>query len=138
MIERAAVLYLRAWCDGDIGRAAVKADFEHVMGKDRGRDAVSDFDDLMRLVVGQCRRPLMHHRQGCRCVGADESAFAHMIGAAAAQDRDDALLFASTLLTGHAAWSAICLAESLAQTFLCLSRSGPAPTHRPRPTDYTH
>ena len=76
----------------------------------------------------------MHHGLGCSCFGGDESAFANMIPAAAGQNRDDAMLFASTRMRGDAAWAAAQIVLRLGQVFLRLARvpdRSPAPIHEP-------
>jgi hypothetical protein len=103
-----------------------------VLGADAGAAAAADFDALLRTLLEHGRRPLMRHGLRCKCFGGDESAFANMIAAAAGQDREDALLFASTLMTGHAAWAASRLAEAVGQAPLL-----PAPTH-PSGTIHKH
>ena len=133
-IELAAVVCLRAWCAGGDDRAMVGRDFRLVLGDEAGAEAVADFDALMTVMLEGARRPIMCHALDCGCFGGDESAFANMIAAAAGRDREDALLFAGTLLTGPAAWVAVSLAERLGQAFLRLARrpargtlaSGPA------------
>lgn len=140
-IELAAIVYLRAWCEGGDDREIIAKDFRLVMGHAEGAVAANDFHDLMTTLLGCARRPIMRHGLGCRCFGGDESAFAHMIAAAASKCREDAMLFASILMSGDAAWPATQLADRLGQTFLRLSRMpdrGQALTHANPPTTYTH
>ncbi|MFZ3584577.1 hypothetical protein ACOI1H_20805 [Loktanella sp. DJP18] len=140
-VELAAIVYLRAWCEGGDDRGIIAKDFRLVMGHAEGAVAAADFHDLMTILLGSARRPIMRHGLGCRCFGGDESAFAHMIAAAASGSTEDAMLFASILMSGDAAWAATRLADRLGQTFLRLAR-GPgrrqAPTHATTPTPYTH
>lgn len=121
-IEGAAILYLRAWCKGGPDRELIGQDFAAVLGERDGRKAAEDWDALMNMFLGGARRSIMLHGLGCKCFGGDESAFANMIAAAASQDGEDALLFASTLMSGPAAWSAVQLALQMGQTFLRLGR----------------
>ncbi|MEY8829806.1 hypothetical protein AB9K34_15580 [Sedimentitalea sp. XS_ASV28] len=122
-MERMAILYLRAWCDGGPGKAQMIDDFRRVLGPDEGDLIYEDFNTLLRMMLRCGRCPLMRHGLNCRCFGGHESAFAHMITAAATQDRDDALLFATTLLSGGAAWHAVQLASNLGPVLLQISRS---------------
>lgn len=140
-VELAAIIYLRAWCAGGLDRQMIGQDFGLVMGRGAGEVATRDFDTLMTILLNNARRPVMRHGLGCKCFGGDESAFAHMIAAAAEQDNEDAQLFACTLMTGHAAWSAVQLALGLGQTFLRLSRvpgSIQVATHNSEPTFTKH
>ncbi|MGB3554000.1 MAG: hypothetical protein WBA25_05100 [Jannaschia sp.] len=140
-VELAEIVYLRAWCEGGTDREMIARDFRLVMGSTAGRVAVGAFDALMATLSGCARRPIMHHGLGCRCFGGDESAFANMVAAAAGQDRDDAMLFAGTLMRGDAAWAAVRVALRLEQVFLRLARvpdAPPEPTHGPEQTSHRH
>ena len=140
-IELAAIVYLRAWCDGGANREIIAKDFCLVMGDAAGAQAVGDFDALMTTLLNNARRPVMRHRLNCKCFGGIESAFANMIAAATGQDRDDAMLFANILMTGHAAWAAVQLVGQLGQVFLRLGRvpdRSPTPTHASQPTIHRH
>lgn len=140
-VELAAIVYLRAWCEGGTHRRMIAKDFGLVMGDGDGADAVEDFDALMNVLLKAARRPVMRHGLGCRCFGGDESAFANMMAAAVGRDRDDAMLFAGALMTGHSAWAAVQLAERLGQVFLRLARAPDrmrTPTHGPGRTFQKH
>lgn len=112
-VERGAVLFLRKWCSGEAARTTIALDFARAFGAARGSDLAMAQDDLMHLVLGQARRPLMRHADGCACLGGDESAFAQMVAAAASGDAEDAALFALTLIAGGAVPQTIALAELL-------------------------
>lgn len=138
-VELAAIVYLRAWCEGEEDRQIIGKDFRLVMGNSAGDTATDDFDTLMDMLLNNARRPVMRHGLACRCFGGDESAFAHMVAAAAGQDREDAMLFASTLVTGQAAWAIAELAMGVGQVFLRLaSIPDLEATHNPRHTKYKH
>lgn len=131
-IELTAVLYLRAWSEGGAHRYGILKDFRLLLGDEAGRQSFEDFDALMRLCLSNARCPLVRHGLTCRCFGGHESVFAQMIAAAAGQDREDAMMFAATFLTGQAAWQAVQLAEGLGQVFLRIARRTPQdirPTH---------
>ncbi len=112
-VERGAVLFLRKWCSGEAARTTIALDFARVFGAAHGSDLTMALDDLMHLMLCQARRPLMHHADGCTCLGGDESAFAQMVAAAASGDAEDATLFALTLIAGPAVPRTIVLAEQL-------------------------
>jgi hypothetical protein len=140
-VELAAIIYLRAWCEGGSSRQIIDKDFCLVMGKEAGAKADRSFDALMAMFLNNARRPVMRHGLGCKCFGGDESAFANMIAAAAGQDREDAQLFACTLMTGHAIWSAVQLALGLGQAFLRLATMPDrtlVPTHGSDPNFTKH
>ncbi|MEF3049046.1 hypothetical protein V3C85_17705 [Tabrizicola sp. L79] len=139
--ELAAIVYLRAWCEGGAERQIISEDFRRVMGDAEGVHAVDTFNALMGVLLRNARRPIMRHGLGCRCFGGDESAFAQMLAAAVSQDRDDAMLFAATLVKGDAAWAAVQLAVDLQQVFLRLTRMPSAsqpPKHGPKRSAYHH
>jgi len=140
-VELGAIIYLRAWCQGGATRQMIGRDFSLVMGEEAGATAARNFDALMTVLLNTARRPVMRHGLGCKCFGGDESAFANMIAAAAAQDHEDAHLFACTLMTGHGAWPAVQLALGLGPAFLRLARmpdNTRVPTHGPEPTFTKH
>jgi hypothetical protein len=140
-VELAAVVYLRAWCEGGAHRQIAEKDFSLVMGDEEGTAAIEAFNTLVTVLLSDARRPVMRHSLGCKCFGGDESAFANMIAAAAGRDREDAYLFACILMTGHAAWLAVQLALRLGQTFLRLARTPDGarmPAHSPEPTLTKH
>lgn len=140
-VELAAIVYLRAWCQGGMDCEIVAKDFRLVVGEAAGAATVGDFDTLMTTLLNNARRPIMRHSLACKRFGGDESAFANMIAAAAVQDRDDAMLFASILMTGHAAWAAVQSALGLSQVFFRLARVPERPrpqTHAPEATFYRH
>ncbi len=121
-MERIAILFLRAWCDGGTEKAHLIADFRRVLGPEEGQRRYEDFNTLLRMMLRCGRCPLMRHGLSCGCFGGHESAFAQMLTAAATQDREDALLFATTLLSGGAAWHAVQLASSLGPVLLNVAR----------------
>lgn len=124
-MERIAILFLRAWCDGGVEKTQMIADFRCVLGPEEGDLRYEDFNTLLRMMLRCGRCPLMRHGLTCRCFGGHESAFAQMITAAATQDREDALLFATTLLSGGAAWHAVQLASNLGPVLLQIARNMP-------------
>jgi hypothetical protein len=125
-VERLALLFLRAWCDGGLEKARMIADFLHALGRVEGDLRYEEFNALLRMLLNGGRCPLMRRDLTCRCFGGHECAFVQMIAAAAAQDRDDALLFATMLMSGSVAWQAVNLAISLGPVILGIARAEPA------------
>ena len=141
-VELTAILYLRLWCDGDMGRDQVARDFRLALGMDDAVTALMTFDALVQGILRGARRPLMCHGVECRCFGGDESAFANMLAAAASGDREDAMLFAAHLMAGDAAYTVVFSAMQfglalLRLALLRLARAMPAPTHA-SPSHFTH
>lgn len=97
-IEAASVRYFRLWFDGRRGQKEALEDFHAVFGQDVGNRHARQMRELLLAVVENSRRPLMHHQNCCQCVGADECAFANIMAAAAAGDREDTALFTSLLV----------------------------------------
>ena len=132
-IESSAVLYLRLWSDGREARAQVWNDFAITLGQTQGRVALKSFERLFSLAAQHGRRPLMRHDVTCRCLGADEAAFANFVGAAAAGDREDAMLIATLLVRSDMASTITDLAEqfgfALRRILLRANRQGPTAHH---------
>ena len=110
-LERRVVQLLRQWCDGEAGRIAVAEDFTAILGAEQAVLDVNNFAHLITLMVQMGRRPLMRHQTQCACLGGDESAFAQMVAAATAGDREDAMAFALTMLPPDIAYEAVQIAE---------------------------
>lgn len=132
-VERLAILLLRAWCDGGREKSRMIRDFRRVAGPIEGDLRYEDFNALLRMILRCARCPLMRHGLTCRSFGGHECAFAQMIAAAATQDRDESLLFATTLVSGSAAWQAVQLAQILGPLMLQLARAMPAEHGEPAP-----
>jgi hypothetical protein len=136
-VERGAVLFLRQWCLGDAARATIARDFALAFGAERGAEVAALQCRLMRVMLGQARRPLMRHADGCACLGGDECAFAQMVAAAASGDLEDAAMFAMTLIAAPAVPEAVALAEALGLAYaeiftplaLSFGRRGPDRNH---------
>lgn len=92
-VSACAVMYLRCGArQSRNGRpsASLQGDFS--------ANAQEAFDALHEVCTAYGRRPLARHDVGCRCLGADESCFAHFIGCASEGAMDDALMFAMVLV----------------------------------------
>jgi len=96
--DAAAVLCLRLWTSGRRGREAVRAEFTEMLGEGEGHAATDVIDVLLDLCAAHGRRPLACHGAACACLGADEACFAHLLGAAAEGQREDAMLLATLLV----------------------------------------
>ena len=118
-VEAAAVLYLRMWSEGAEAQAKMSRNLARILGPGAGKYALSAFEDLCNICAHHGRRPLMRHSLKCDCIGADESCFANLIGAASDGDQEDAMLIATMIVRAD---MAPCLA-GLAETFgLALKR----------------
>lgn len=112
-VEAAAVLYLRMWCSGTEAQTRVWREFSETLGPTDGRSALMSLEKICNHLARHGRRPLMCHKVGCRCVGADEACFASFIGAMAEDARDDAWLIATILVRPTSAAVLFGLAETL-------------------------
>lgn len=97
-VEMATVMFLRLWSDGDEGRADAWNAAALTMGAACGRRWLGAFEEMVGLMAGFARRPLVRHSPGCPCLGADESAVATLVAAAAEGAREDALMLAMVLV----------------------------------------
>lgn len=97
-LDACCVIYLRLWCDGPEGRAAVRRDLTNGLGPRRASAAAEAFETLIALLSQHHRRKLMRHAPNCPCLGADEAAFAAFVTAAATGEREDALWAAMTFV----------------------------------------
>ena len=97
-LNACCVIYLRLWCDGPDGRAAVRRDLDNALGPRRASTAIEAFETLIALLSQHQRRKLMRHAVSCPCLGADEAYFAHFVATAATGEREDALWMAMVLV----------------------------------------
>jgi hypothetical protein len=139
-LERLAVLHLRQWCSGPEERETIALNFSRVFSPAAAAQEVNTLAALMDYLIAGQRRPVMRHDLACTCFGGDESAFAHMVAAATAGDREDAMAFALTLMRPDAAWQAVMAAEGVGLALLRLSRVfAAAPFDTPaKPAPRTH
>ncbi len=96
--EAAAVRWLRLWCEGPDGWAAMRAEMDALVGVRRAAALAETFDLTCRLTLEFRRRPLMRHAAACPCLGADEAAFAHFLTLAGIGEREEAMLVAILLV----------------------------------------
>jgi len=84
---------------------------------------------LVRTLTLYGRRPLMRHAPECPCRGADEAALAHLVAAAATQQREDAMLIAISLVRPDLAPILVSQAQALGLTLYSLRAPAPRATH---------
>jgi hypothetical protein len=122
-LSACAVIYLRLWCDGAEGRAALRRDLDNGLGPRRAAATVEAFETLLTLMARHMPRRMLRHRLGCPCLSMDEAFFARFIATAATGEREDALWQAMLLvrpdqalpLTHAAAAFGLRIAQMLAQ-----------------------
>lgn len=110
-VEIAAIYYLRHWHAGPEAQSEVWNDFAMALGRENGRKTLKTFETLCAMCAKHGRRPLLCHNIPCKCVGADESCFAHFVGYAAEGAREDAMLVAVNLIRPDMAFVLVGLAE---------------------------
>ena len=101
--EALAVLCLRLWFDGARGREELAQTFSRGLGQEGAARALYAFADLLEICATYGRRPIMHHKVACRCLGADEACLANFLMSAAEGDREDAMLLATLMVRADAA-----------------------------------
>ncbi|MEO1530838.1 MAG: hypothetical protein AAFU72_01570 [Pseudomonadota bacterium] len=112
-LEAAAVRALRLWFSGHDAQAALWNAYAKSFGAKEGHRHLSAFERFLAAVLEASHRPLMRHALGCRCLGADEHAFAGLLAAAARGKREDALLLALALTPPHRALALVAEAEAI-------------------------
>lgn len=134
-LERLAVLHLRQWFSGSEGREAIALNFSKAFAPAAAVHEVNTLARLMDCLIAGQRRAIMRHDLNCACFGGDESAFANMVAATTAGDREDAMAFALTLMRPDAAWQAVIVAEGFGLALLRLARVfAPSPVGTPAKT----
>ncbi|MEL6766516.1 MAG: hypothetical protein AAFP17_04995 [Pseudomonadota bacterium] len=112
-LEAGAVRALRLWFSGPEAQAALWNAFAKTFGAQEGHRHLGAFERFLAGVLEVSHRPLMRHAMGCRCLGADEHAFAGLLAAAARGRREDALLLALALTPPHRALALVAEAEAV-------------------------
>lgn len=130
--EAFAVRWLRLWCDGTEGWAAMDREMTDLVGPQHARALGESFDLTCRMMLEFRRRPLVRHAAACPCLGADEAAFAHFLTLAALGEREEAMLVSVLLVRAD---RAPLLVDAAARLGLALHRAaliaGGRPTGRP-------
>lgn len=112
-VELAAVLFLRARCDGGVGRAAVRAEAQAILGVAEGRRWCRGLDELLTLVAESGRRPFRRHPAGRSRVGADEALFGLLVSTAAEMEREEAMRLAVLIARADVALPLVELAQAV-------------------------
>lgn len=135
-VEAGAVMYLRMWSDSAHSRADAASDFDLALGRGSGQAATTTLDQICALYASHGRRPLIRHELGCSCLGADESCFAQMIGAAADGQHEDAMMMAALIVRPDFAPSLAALSQQfgLALRRMTLPFQHGRVTHSPTPS----
>ncbi|MEM7496924.1 MAG: hypothetical protein AAF371_02900 [Pseudomonadota bacterium] len=111
-LEAAAVRGLRLWFSGQEAQAAVWNVFARTFGARQGRASLRAFESFVDTLLEASPRPLMRHGLACRCLGADEHAFAALLSAAARGEREEAILLALAFVPAHHALPLVAAAEA--------------------------
>lgn len=127
-LRMVAVLYFRLWCDGAAGQITVNRDLAAYLGED-AQVAVAALQNLLHLCGKQGRRPLVRHKTGCSCLGADEAWLANLIEAAACGAEEDACQIASFLVPPTCARAVTGAAAMFGMALTHIARTGAAPLH---------
>jgi hypothetical protein len=112
-LEATLICCLRLFYEGDGARDALERSVAEHLGPDRGAAFFARFADLCETLRRHARRPLRRRHAGCGAAGADESAFAAMISAAATGEREDAMLIAVCIVRADVAPCVVALAEQV-------------------------
>ncbi|RVV97441.1 hypothetical protein EKE94_12885 [Mesobaculum littorinae] len=127
------VRWLRQWCDGPEGQAAVWDEMSTALSPSAAQGGITALQDLLQLIMQAGRRPLMRHAATCDCVGSDEAVFANFVMTAATGDREEAMLMAALLVRADRMAEAAYLAQTLGlaarRIGLRLRPGIPRPTH---------
>lgn len=105
--EAALIRRLRSWCSSAAGRAQVIEEFAANLPAEAVGDEIGSLGRLISLIHQNAHRPLVHHGMDCKCAGADECVFAHLVKIASAGHLDDAAQVAALMVRP-------CFAEQIA------------------------
>ncbi|MFY0617156.1 hypothetical protein [Shimia sp.] len=130
-VQRLAVRWLRHWERDPKQQAELHSLLASGLGVERARNAVAVFGDLMEIGGQYGRRQLCRHGCSCRCLGADEAVFAHMVSAAANGETEDAALLAALVVRPD---MAMCFAGLAAEFGMALAAASRVFAARPRPS----
>ncbi len=112
-LEATLICCLRLFYDTESSRLTLERSLQASFGASRGADLFARLGELCEMARRFARRPLMRRHAGCAAAGADETAFAAMVSAAAAQEREDAMLIAVCLVRPDVAPPLVALAEQV-------------------------
>lgn len=105
--------WIRAFRQWGAEEGVLSEDMTGRFGPARAERILSRFSDLMELLVGHARRPLMAHGTGCQCLGSDEAVFALFCATATHGAREDAMMIACLMVRPDVAPIAVSLAQGL-------------------------
>lgn len=120
-VEALSVTLLRLWCSGPGSQEEVWNAFALAFGGRQGGAALRSFEKLVALLCGHGHRPLMRQAVGSRDLGADERVFAHLIGAGATCDREQAAVMATLMVRPDVVPMVATLAQEVGVTLRRLS-----------------
>lgn len=112
-LEATLICCLRLYYDSDGARDALERSVMEHLGQGKGAALFARFGELCELMRRYARRALMRRHAGCAAAGADESAFAAMVSAAASGEREDAMLIAVCIVRADVAPPVVALAEQV-------------------------
>ena len=112
-LEATLICCLRLYYDSDGSRDALERSVMEHLGAGKGAALFSRFGELCELMRRHSRRPLMRRHAGCAAAGADETAFAALVSAAASGEREDAMLIAVCVVRPDLAPPVVALAEQV-------------------------
>ena len=98
---------------------------------DQATRVLQAFRPLALTLMRYARRPLTRHAPGCPCRDADEATLAHLVCAAATQQREEAMLIALSLVRPDRATVLVAQAEALGLTLYSEHLGASRATHQP-------
>ena len=119
-LEATLVCCVRLFYESDQARDALERSLLARLGAERGGALFARFAELCEMTRRFARRPLMRRHAGCCAAGADETAFAAMVAAAVAGEREDAMLIAVCLVRPDVSPPVVALAEQVGLSLLPL------------------
>lgn len=128
-VERLAVHWLRSWGRDPVGVAHLEASLAVGLGPSHARNIKDVFQDMMEVGRLYGRRALCRHGRQCRCLGADEAVFAHLVQAGADGAQEDAALLAALVVRPD---MAMCFAGLAAEFGMALRKTAQSAPTRPR------
>ena len=119
-LEATLICCLRLFYESDEARDALKRSLLAHLGEGPGTAMFARFAEFCEMTRRFSRRPLKRRHAGCCAAGADECAFAAMVAAAAAGDREDAMLIAVCLVRPDVSPPLVALAEQVGLSLMPL------------------
>lgn len=120
-LEATLICCLRLFYESDETRDALERGLLAHLGDERGATLFGLLAQLCEMTRHHARRPLMRRHAGCCAAGADETAFAAMVTAAASGEREDAMLIAVCLVRADVSPPLVALAEQVGLSLMPLA-----------------